>query len=423
MIVENGRPSCVPIVMSADENYAPFLGVTLYSVLKNANTKCLYDFTILHSELSDESMYRLREMFDTASRGKHARLSFVNISDYANLEDHESLHLSIATVYRLFIPEILPQYEKTLYLDCDIVVLDDVSKLLEYKIGDSTIAAARDLLNVAQERYYEENVRVSPKNALNAGVLVINHKRFLEEEIRKRGIQLLEEDWRREKKRYLYMDNDILNILCEGSVYYLPMEWNLQWWGLFPPETGSEQVWENNREYQAALKDPKIIHYSSAQKPWSRPELRLAIEFWKYAKETAFYEEILMSGQGGQQKTQSKQNPFTRFVFPFKRIAQNSEVVIYGAGEVGKAFVQQNRITDYCKIVLWVDRNCEKLNNEGYPVSAIERIVSTSYDYVVIAVESETTAGHIKGDLVGVGVPEDRIVWQPYSVKAVDECG
>lgn len=419
--MENGRPSCVPIVMSADRNYAPFLGVTLYSVLKNANTECFYDFTILHRELSGEFMYGLRKMFDAVSCGKQARLSFVNISDFANLEEHESVHLSIATVYRLFIPEILPQYEKTLYLDCDMVVLDDVSKLFKYKIEDFTIAAARDLLNTTQAKYYENNVCISPKNALNAGVLLINHKRFLEEEIRKKGMQLLEEDWIREKKRYLYMDNDVLNILCEGSVYYLPMEWNLQWWGLFPSETGNGQYSENNREYRAALKNPKIIHYSSAQKPWSRPELRLAIEFWKYAKETVFYEEILMLGQSGQKNSQPKRNPFAQFVFPFKQIAQNSEVVIYGAGEVGKAFIQQNRVTDYCKIVLWVDKNYEELNNEGYPVSALDRIVSTSYDYVVVAIESEATAGHIKRNLVGIGVQENRIVWQRYSIKAVDK--
>lgn len=417
----NGRPSCIPIIMAADENYAPFLGVTLYSVVKHANTECVYDFTILHRNLGGEFMDRLHKMFDAASCGKQTRLSFVNISDFSNLEEYESVHLSIATIYRLFIPEILPQYGKTLYLDCDMVVLDDVSKLFEYEMGNSTIAAARDLLNATQEKYYEENVRISPKNALNAGVLLINHKRFLEEGIRKKGMQLLEEDWRRERKRYLYMDNDILNILCEGSVYYLPMEWNLQWWGLFPSKEGIGQYGQSNGEYWAALKSPRIIHYSSAKKPWNRPELRLAVEFWQYAKETAFYEEILMRGISGQQNHKPRQNPFARFVFPFKRIAQNSRVVIYGAGEVGKAFVRQNRVTDYCKIVLWVDKNWEKLKNEGYPVSALDCIASTSYDYVVVAIESETMAGHIKENLVSVGIPENQIVWQSYSIKAGDE--
>lgn len=51
--------------------------------------------------------------------------------------------------------------------------------------------------------------------------------------------------------------------------------------------------------YENARKDPYIIHYAGAAKPWKNQKMILQKEFWKVARKTPYYEELLydMCGQ------------------------------------------------------------------------------------------------------------------------------
>ena len=82
------------------------------------------------------------------------------------------------TYFRLFIPNLYPQYDKAIYLDSDIVVLGDIAKLYNEDIGDNLVAAVPD--NVIQtnkvfQDYVERVVGIATyKNYFNAGMLLMN---------------------------------------------------------------------------------------------------------------------------------------------------------------------------------------------------------------------------------------------------------
>ena len=72
-------------------------------------------------------------------------------------------------------------------------------------------------------------------------------------------------------------DQAYINYLCQGQIKYLPYSWN---------RTPLETVKCDN---------PYIVHYALGEKPWQNKDVFLGEHFWKYAKESAFYDEILQA--------------------------------------------------------------------------------------------------------------------------------
>lgn len=53
-------------------------------------------------------------------------------------------YFSMTTYFRLFISNLYPQYNKAIYLDCDIVLLKDIAELYNIDIGDNLLGAVPD---------------------------------------------------------------------------------------------------------------------------------------------------------------------------------------------------------------------------------------------------------------------------------------
>lgn len=93
---------------------------------------------------------------------------------------------------------------------------------------------------------------------------------------------------------------------------------------------------------------------------------------------------------------------------------ENKQIVLYGAGNVGKSYYYQMRKKGY-NIVAWVDRAYESLGDEG--VISPKKMEDYLYDVVLIAIESAKTAGSIKESLVKQGVQKEKVVWRaPFKV-------
>ena len=98
------------------------------------------------------------------------------------------------------------------------------------------------------------------------------------------------------------------------------------------------------------------------------------------------------------------------WVFPYSEIPKNSNIILYGAGDVGQAYYEQLRATGYCKVNKWVDRNFKKIVDIGLPVEDPEIISETDCDYVVIAVSDAVTARKINGEILSK-IPQEKIIW------------
>jgi len=96
------------------------------------------------------------------------------------------------------------------------------------------------------------------------------------------------------------------------------------------------------------------------------------------------------------------------YLFPFEKIPKNSRIVLYGAGNVGKQFRDQVLQTNFCEIVLWLDKKADDIL-----IKSPENISSLNvdnYDFVIIAIEDETIANDVKKFLENYEIPEKKII-------------
>ena len=179
------------------------------------------------------------------------------------------------TYFRLFIPNLYPQYDKAIYLDSDIVVLGDIAELYNVNMGNNLIAAAPDdviqTTKVFQE-YAEKVVGVADyRNYFNAGILLMNLDEFRKFNFQEKFLYLLETI-----KFTVAQDQDYLNRLCKGKVKIIDKAWDRM------PIAIDDMKEE----------DIKVIHYNLAYKPWHFENVLYKAYFWKYAQKTEFYKQI-----------------------------------------------------------------------------------------------------------------------------------
>lgn len=100
-------------------------------------------------------------------------------------------------------------------------------------------------------------------------------------------------------------------------------------------------------------------------------------------------------------------------VFPFQEVEKNSRIIIYGAGIAGRNFLKQVRTLHYCEVLCLIDRNYDKVTCPDIEVKSIDDISEYQYDYIVISVLNLSTKMMIKEELLGRGIPQEKIVASP----------
>jgi len=263
----------IPICFATDDNYVPFLTVALASMLDNASKENFYMIYVLTSHLSEENMKSIKK-----HEVENCSIEFVQLSkelDKVQNMFHLRDYYSKETYYRIFIPNLFPQYNKVLYLDCDITVLADVSELYNTQIHGYYVAAATEEVMQTYDvfgNYVEQADGINRKEYFNAGILLINCRRWRNKLIAERFVDLLN----RYKFRVV-QDEDYLNVLCKGNVKKISLGWN--------------KTSYKNDDFDD--KDLKIIHWKITWRPWKYKDVLYEDYFWKYAKETDFYDKLI----------------------------------------------------------------------------------------------------------------------------------
>lgn len=265
----------IPIFFAIDDGYAPFLAAALNSAIKNSSKKRQYEAIILHQDLNEENIKRL-----SALATENFKIRFVSMGKgLESITDRMSNRLrcdyfTLTIYYRLFIPVMFPEYDKGIYIDSDVILLGDLAELYDTDIGDNFIGACNDLsvLEVPPLVDYMENaVGVNKNEYINSGVLIMNLKKLREAEIDRHFLSLLNEY----HFDCIAPDQDYINALCNGKIYYLGEEWDAM-----------------PNENKAPLSNVKLIHYNLFSKPWCYDGIQYGEYFWQYAENCGYIKEI-----------------------------------------------------------------------------------------------------------------------------------
>ncbi len=263
----------IPIYFAIDDNYAPYLVVTMQSIMENANKENFYKFHILNTFLSERNYNEIAKYNTEISS-----VEFIDVTTYMD-SFGDKLHLrdyyTNTTYYRMFLPSIASQYDKILYLDSDIILVDDVANLFNHEIGDNLVGAIVEDVMTNMDifgNYVERALGINRFKYFNAGILVMNTKMFRQMEIEDKFMELITAF-----KFELVQDEDYLNVLCKGRIQFLDEGWNRA------PIPGTE----------LPLEKLHLIHYKIAWKPWKYADVIYQDIFWKYAANTDYYQELL----------------------------------------------------------------------------------------------------------------------------------
>lgn len=267
----------IPIFFTIDDTYAPFVTVAIKSIIENASKEYNYRIVILYQDLTIENMNRISKISN-----EKFKIDFIYMKDEFKLITNriENCYVrldyfTLTIFFRLLIPDMFPEYDKGIYIDSDVVVPGDISELYNTELGNNLLGVCNDIsiLNIKTFTDYVENaVGVSKYKYFNSGVLLMNLKELRDRGFSNKFFELLD--------KYHFdcvaPDQDYLNAICKDRVVYLDEAWDAM------PAEGRELI-----------KNPKIIHYNLNDKPWQYDNIQYEDYFWKYAKMTDLYDEIV----------------------------------------------------------------------------------------------------------------------------------
>ena len=268
----------IQVSTAADSGYKRQLAVTLTS-LATAHAPGTVAVTVLHQGIGQRDRSRIE-----AGVADTLELRWIDVDPNLVRDLHCPPWLPLATLFRLTLPDLLTELDRTIYLDADIVVLESLSALWRCDLGEAVLGAVRDAVSpwaAGPIGTHWRDLGLAPDAPyFNAGVLLISLSAWRKEQVVQGAADILR------AKALVYGDQDALNAVTQGRWQELPRRWNVQtmdW-------AGRTIGWALMREkIESALAEPAIIHYTTPGKPWWLGSPHPRADLWfEYLDRTAW---------------------------------------------------------------------------------------------------------------------------------------
>lgn len=285
------------LALSINDFYVPFASVMLQSIHEHMKPNEKYDIIIMNRDVSEVSKKGIRSIFKNM---ENVSVRFFNVSRYENQFKNLFLrgHFALETYFRLLLPNIMQDYKKVLYLDSDLVVVEDIAEIFNTDIEGYLLAACHDADTAGlyngyapdKKQYMDTILKIKePYQYFQAGVVLFNLEEFRKKYTIKEMLEFASSyPWQ-------LLDQDVLNYLAQGNYKAIDMKWNVMtdWNRIRIANIISRAPKYLQDEYKAAHEAPSIIHYAGPDKPWHQPYSDYAEVFWHYARKTSYYEVLI----------------------------------------------------------------------------------------------------------------------------------
>lgn len=256
------------LACAASEGFSFAAAAMLASVAANLK-KYWVKLFFLHSDLSDSSKKKIQTNLNP---GKIEIVwTSINPSFAKGLKVSE--HVTKEAYYKLLLPEVLPrEFQKAIYLDCDLIVREDISRLWDMGLGGLSLMAVPEMSSTgmyASSVYgvkLYETLDIKPDSRMfNSGVMILNLERWRKEETSRLVFDYL----RVHGKEVVWWDQDGLNAILNNSWGSLDPGWNLQTHLIY--DYSSWRASPLSKEvYYKTIKSPYIVHFNTSKKPWQK---------------------------------------------------------------------------------------------------------------------------------------------------------
>ncbi len=231
------------IVFCINNQYADKAAVVMTSVLDHHRSDTVH-FYILSSDLSDDNLAILRKV------ARQATVDRIDIpADRVRDLTVNIAYISPETYYRYFIAEVLPQADRALYLDTDLIVKGNLTGLYQTDLTGYDLAGVEDMF--IRDKGYKSDIGLTSSDVyVNGGVLLMNLDQMRTDRVGQKCV----EQTKALTGKILYQDQDIINLVCRGKIKAVDSIYNM--------------TSRNMRREKSKLKQACILHYTGAKKPW-----------------------------------------------------------------------------------------------------------------------------------------------------------
>ena len=283
----------IHVVCASDPGFLLPLCVMLTSLVDNFSRERPLGIHIIADQLSKEDRAKVANAISSSKEDRNIEIIWYEF-DPSWVKNIPANHRITSSAYsRLYAPLLLSKdIKRIIYLDCDIVILADISELWDSTKGDSLLYAAHNIgmpyvSSIGGVFNYRDLGIPSNTKYFNTGVMVINLERWRREDVTKPVIDYLV----RWGEKVFAQDQGGLNAIAYDQWEEIDPRWNQTWSALFP------ELWRNlgiQKSMWLETRDrPFIIHFSGGEKPWQPGHRGPRYSFYyKYMDQTIFKDAV-----------------------------------------------------------------------------------------------------------------------------------
>ena len=272
----------IAIVMICDTNYVVPTCVAITSMIENKKSESIYHIHILTDNLTEDD----KRVFNTFNSDT-VIISIIegNMEKLKNLHNSKSKNsycvATEAALLKFEIPNLIPEYDRIIYLDGDIICRKDLTGLYNTNMTTQYAAVVLD----SGKMYSNRELVKQTRKYFNSGVMLLNLDKMRAENLTDTLIKT-----KKEMTDKSLMDQNVLNVVFGENTKLLPIKYNFLYINLlrakknkyFTMQQLNEMYGTNYEDLDSIRKDSVIIHFSSKDKPWKYYDVRLADEWFNY---------------------------------------------------------------------------------------------------------------------------------------------
>ena len=281
-IKESNDKKNIHIAINIDKKYFYPCLVFLTSLLDNQNPDSYYVIHILKGKNINVKHYRkISKLIKNKEKNiNHNKVIFYDIGQEFKKTNY----------YRIALPSLLPNIDKIIYIDTDVINFKDLSEMYSIELEDNVffmgildnnklLTKLKDIKNL--------------KKYINTGILIMNLK-----SLRKYGI---EEKLRKYVSKHYSnnLEQIAINAICYNNFGILSIKY-----ATFSFNSFKKLVAFNKKQYKKyrypkyellkAFHEPTLLHFIGSVKPWHKNYKNTNQKYWwYYAKKSGFYKKIL----------------------------------------------------------------------------------------------------------------------------------
>lgn len=242
------------VAFGVDAQYVRSMGVTMVSLIIN-NPGIRFNFHVFAPFISTPDHEKLRKI-----EAEHNSTITIRQIDPAIFREYSKFpkfaQYSAAIFTRLLIPQALKEVtKKILYLDADILCMGDISEIVSMDMSSDIAAVVHDNGEETVKNRCQV-LELTSKQYFNSGVIYINIPAWLENRISEEVMEILGQS----DKKFIFPDQDALNIVLDGRAKMINEKWNFQY---------NLNSFLNAGDFlMGDIQQVKILHFTGRVKPW-----------------------------------------------------------------------------------------------------------------------------------------------------------